>query len=157
MLGYIKVKGWNVQVFESTSREFFKSRLRRKIIPEMLKIVEEHKSKGHDVIIVTSALREIVAPIAEWLTIDELIASEVEIDKDRYTGIIRRLPVGKMRIQVISDYCIRHNVDIEESFAYSDHYSDIPMLRGVGNPVAVNPERKMRKYAKKHGWKIVDC
>ena len=154
---YKKVKGWNSETLESTSRDFFRSKLKKRLIPEMIEVLEEHKLKGHTVIIVTSALREIVVPIAEWLDIDELIASEVVVDNSKYTGVIRRLPVGKMRIQVISDYCITHNIDIGKSFAYSDHYSDIPLLRSVGNPIATNPERKMRKYAKKHGWKIMDC
>ena len=155
---YGKVKGWSSKKLEETAKKFFEKKARRRIISEMIKILREHKSKGHTVVIVTSALNEIVVPIAEWLQVDELIASEVETDSNhKYTGIIKNLPVGKMRIKFISDYCRVNNIDLRKSYAYSDHYSDIPMLKNVGNPVATNPERKMRKYAKRHGWEIVDC
>jgi len=73
-----------------------------------------------------------------------------------YNGVIKVLPVGKNRLEVIKGYCKLHSIDIGKSYAYSDHYSDIPLLENIGNPAAINPDRKLRDYAKKNKWKIID-
>lgn len=152
---YKRIKGWDSKVVDNASKKFF-VKVKKKFFSEIVNIVQRHKRDGHKVVIVTSALKEVVVPVTAWLSVDEIMASEVDTNKGIYTGRINVLPVGKMRIKVISKYCAMNNIDMAKSFAYSDHYSDIPMLKGVGNPVAVNPERRLRRYAKNHRWRIID-
>lgn len=154
---YGRIKGWDSCSLESSARRFFENGINKKLFPEMLKILNAHKKKRHKVIIVTSALREIVAPVKEWLKIDDVIATEVEANKGIYNGVIKALPVGKNRIEIVKKYCKANSINIKKSYAYSDHYSDIPLLDGIGNPAAANPDRKLRKYAEKKGWKIINA
>ena len=153
---YQKVIGWNSHSLESNSRKFLESRIAHKLFHSIAKILDEHSKNGHKIIIVTTALREIVSPIRKLIKIDDIIATEVEIKNELYTGKIKLLPVGKNRIKIIRKYCNLHNIDIKKSYAYSDHFSDIPMLENIGNPVAVNPDRKLKIYALKKGWRVIN-
>lgn len=153
---YQKIKGQDSGLLESMSKEFFKQNVGKKLFPVMVNITQTHKKNGRKVVIVTSALREIVNPVRKWVKIDDIIATEVKVNKGIYTGIIKRLPVGKNRVQIIKKYCRDRNIDIKKSYAYSDHYSDMPLLENIGNPVAVNPDRKLRMNARKKNWKIID-
>src|SRR3989338_5310672 len=64
---YKRVKGWNSKILESTSREFLRQKIKRKLVPEILKIFNQHKKDGHIVVIVTSALKDIVMPVTDYL------------------------------------------------------------------------------------------
>lgn len=152
---YQKIIGWNARSLEAHSRKFLEIGIDKKLIHSIIKILEKHKENGHEVIVVTTALREIVSPIRKLIKIDDVIATEVEIKNDLYNGRIKSLPVGKNRAVVAKEYCKKRNIDIKKSYAYSDHYSDIALLETVGNPVAVNPDRKLKAYAQKNGWKII--
>jgi HAD superfamily hydrolase (TIGR01490 family) len=158
---YAKVKGWNSHSLESSAIRFFeigitKNGITKKLFPEMLNLLSAHKKEHHKVVIVTSALREIISPISRWVKIDDVIATEVGVNHGIYNGMIKTLPVGKNRIGVIRAYCEANGIDMKKSYAYSDHHSDIPMLEGIGNPAAANPDRKLRKYAEKKGWRIIE-
>ena len=84
------------------------------------------------------------------------MATEIEIKNGIYTGIIKELPIGKNRIKVIRKYCNKYNIDLSKSYAYSDHFSDIPLLESVGNAIATKPDSKLKAYALKKGWKIIN-
>jgi len=152
---YKKINGWNSHLLKSNSAEFFKQEINEKFFPNIIKILNSHKKNNHRVIIVTSALMEIISHVRKWIKFDDIIATEVGIRMGIYTGIIKKLPVGGNRIEIIRDYCKSNNIDIKKSYAYSDHYSDIPLLENIGNPVAVNPDRKLRAYAEKKKWRIL--
>lgn len=153
---YRKIKGWDKKLFEAKSKEFFKTKIARRLIPGVVNILNDHKENQHWVVIVTTALHDIVNPVTHRLNVDDIIATEVEYNNGICTGVIKALPAGRMRIKIINDYCMVNNIDLAKCYAYSDHYSDIPLLKSVGNPVATNPERKLRKYAKRQGWSIID-
>lgn len=154
---YGRIKGWDSCSLGSSSRRFFENGINKKLFPEMLKLLNAHKKKRRKVVIVTSALREIIIPVSRWVKIDDVIATEIGVNNRIYNGVIKSLPVGKNRIEIIRKYCETNGIDMKKSYAYSDHYSDIPLLDGVGNPAAVNPDRKLRKYAEKMGWKIINA
>ncbi len=152
---YKRLKKWRASNLESMSKEYFKLKLKENLYPHMIEVIDSHRKQGHKIIIVTSAIKEVIAQIRDYLPIDDIIASEVEIKNDIYTGIITNLPVGKARPKAIEDYCRKNSISIKDCYAYSDHYSDIPMLSVVGNPIAANPEIKLKLYAKRHNWKII--
>lgn len=154
---YRKIKGWDRRLLETKSKVFFQNKIGRRLIPSIVKILNEHKKNRHKVVIVTTALKDIINPVNDKLQVDAIIATEVEANNGIYTGVIKTLPAGKMRIKIISDYCRINGVELSKSYAYSDHYSDIPLLKSVGKPIATNPERKLRKYAKEHRWNVIDC
>jgi phosphoserine phosphatase len=87
---------------------------------------------------------------------DEIIAAQMTVKPNgRYTGELDSVPpTGETRAQVLADYCAAEGLKLEESVAYADSTSDLPMLEAVGFPVAVNPETRLAALARKRGWLV---
>jgi hypothetical protein len=80
-----------------------------------------------------------------------VVASEAEVVDGRYTGTVA-LCHGAAKVAAVRRLAVAYRVDLERSFAYGDGTGDIPMLEAVGNPSAVNPDRRLRAAAVQHGW-----
>ena len=74
----------------------------------------------------------------------------------RYTGEVEFYAAGSHKAEAITDLSSRKNISLENSWAYSDSSTDMPMLELVGNPVAVNPDRELRKQAEEKNWPILE-
>ena len=152
---YSQISGWDAGPLLSKSEDFAKKNVEKRIFPETLELLDLHRKKGDKIVIVTSALKEIIYPVKKILKVDEIFGTEVGIKDGKYNGQIISLPVGDNRAKIIKKYCDENKLDIDSCSAYSDHYSDIAMLDIVGNPVAVHPDGKLKKHALKNEWKII--
>ena len=92
-------------------------------------------------------------PLAEYLGVDGAIASRAVVDLDgRYTGEMAFYAYGPFKAEAIRDLAQFEGIDLAASYAYSDSYTDVPMLEAVGHPVAVNPDRVLARLARDRGW-----
>jgi phosphoserine phosphatase len=104
---------------------------------------------------VSASPEEIVQPLAEYLGVDGAIASRAVVDLDgRYTGEMAFYAYGPFKADAIRSLTLFEGIDLTESYAYSDSYTDVPMLEVVGHPVAVNPDRVLARLARERGWEI---
>jgi len=88
--------------------------------------------------------------------VDGAIASRAVVDLDgRYTGEMDFYAYGPFKAEAMRDLAVFEGIDLAESYAYSDSYTDVPMLESVGHPVAVNPDRVLARLARERGWEIV--
>jgi len=149
------MKGKDQKEEISRCAAYFEKHLKKKIYKEALKLIEWHRKQKHLVVVITNSLEFKVARIKEIIKADVLIASKLETLKGRFTGKTARVAFGKNKAKLVREIAKRMGIDLERSFAYSDNSSDIPLLRTVGNPVAVNPQWGMRRYAEKMDWKIL--
>lgn len=127
-----------------------------RIYPEVLRTAFAHQDAGRPVYIVTAASQETADVLAYVLTFDGGIGSRSEIRDGAYTG----RPDGPFtyregKAEAIREVAAREGIDLAASYAYSDSESDLPMLRAVGNPVAVNPDRELERIARQQGWQIM--
>ena len=84
-----------------------------------------------------------------------MIGAELEVRDGRYTGFMVAPPlVGEARAAWLQRYAHQEGVDLKHSYAYADSYSDLPLLRAVGNPVAVSPDSALYRYARRRRWPI---
>jgi len=121
---------------------------------EAVDLIAEHKAAGRSVYIVSAAPREIVAPMALYLGAKDAIASEARVVAGRYTGQMLRYEFGPQKAETIREIAERDGIDLQDSWAYSDSATDVPMLEVVGHPVAVNPDRALRRIAEMRGWPV---
>jgi HAD superfamily hydrolase (TIGR01490 family) len=124
--------------------------------PEMLREAWAHQDAGRPAYIVTAASQEMADMMAHVLIFDGGIGMRSEIEEGRYTGRLDgpfTYREGKAR--AMREMAEREGIDLAESYAYSDSESDLPMLRTVGNPVAVNPDPELRRVAREEGWRII--
>jgi HAD superfamily hydrolase (TIGR01490 family) len=122
---------------------------------EPLDLVARHRGRGERVYIVSAALQEIVDPLALDLGFDGAVGSICEVVDGRYTGRSLRACHGEGKAEAVRELASVEGIDLAHSTAYSDSHSDLPFLEAVGNPVAVNPDRDLRRHARDRGWPIL--
>jgi len=152
---YKFLKGKDYKFEEKYCAEFFDKYISKLVYKEAKKRILWHKKRGHFVAIVTNSLEMMVKNITVKLYVDKLVASKLELKNGMITGRTRLISFGKNKAKIIKELAKKFDLDLKKSYAYSDNNSDIAMLSVVGKPYAVNPQRKMRKHAKKQNWKIM--
>jgi phosphoserine phosphatase len=116
-----------------------------------------HRSEGRRIYIVSSSPEEVVRPLSQHFGASGVIATRAEIDDDgRYTGQLAFYAYGPQKAEAIEELAGRLGIDLDASYAYSDSITDLPMLSVVGHPVAVNPDRELRREAEERGWQVRD-
>jgi len=136
----------------------FIGKLARSLRPTARRLLDLHEQQGHDRIIVSASPIEIVSRLADRLGLEGAVGTRGEVDADgRYTGrLAGAFCYGDGKVTEVRRLAVERGYDLAASFAYSDSFSDLPFLRCVRRPVAVNPDRKLRAYARKNAWPIVD-
>ncbi|MDQ3658601.1 MAG: haloacid dehalogenase-like hydrolase, partial [Actinomycetota bacterium] len=87
--------------------------------------------------------------------VDDVLCASLQEEDGAYTGELRGAPVaGEARARMLASFARRRNLDLSRSYAYADSISDLPMLEAVGNPVAVNPDRRLAAQAEERGWAV---
>jgi len=148
-------KGWDQQEVARLVREALDEVVEPIIYAEALELIEKHRAAGRKIYIVSASPVEIVQPLAEYLGVDGAIASRAVIDRDgRYTGEMAFYAYGPFKAQSMRDIAVFEGIDLSESYAYSDSYTDVPMLEADGHPVTVNPDRVLARLARERGWEI---
>jgi HAD superfamily hydrolase (TIGR01490 family) len=123
---------------------------------EVLDEAYAHQDAGRPVYIVTAASQELADVLAHVLVLDGGVGMRSEVRDGVYTG----KPAGPFtyregKAEAIRELAAREGIDLTASYAYSDSESDLPMMRTVGHPVAVNPDRALERAAREEGWRIM--
>ena len=148
-------KGWDQARVRTIVRETLQDVVEPIIYAEALDLIEEHKAAGRRVYIVSASPEEIVLPLADYLGVDEAIASRARVDEEgRYTGEMEQYAYGPFKAEIMRQVAAAEGIDLSASYAYSDSYTDAPMLEAVGHPVAVNPDRVLARLARDRDWEV---
>ena len=151
---YRQYDGLDYEVMKRLGREALDAVTLRRIYPEGMRRIREHKRAGHRVLLLTGALDVVVEPLAELLDV-EVDCAHLLVRDGRMTGDLQSPPpAGEARGSLLEEYAGRNGIVLSESFAYADSLSDLPMLELVGTPVVVNPDARLSQVAGQRGWKI---
>ena len=127
-----------------------------RLYPRMLEIAYEHQDAGRPIFICTAASQEMAELMAIVLTFDGAVGSVSEVVDGHYTGRAGGpFTYREGKAEAIRELAGREGIDLAESWAYSDSESDLPMLRLVGHPVAVNPDTELGRVARAEGWEVL--
>ncbi|MGD0439061.1 MAG: HAD-IB family hydrolase [Acidimicrobiales bacterium] len=126
------------------------------IFEEAADLIDWHRDQGRLVVIVSASPEEIVIPLSRFLGADECIASRAQLDDEgRYTGTMQFYAFGPFKAEAMDVLASERGIDLAASYAYTDSYTDLPMLEAVGHPVAVNPDRVLNRYAREHDFEVL--
>lgn len=115
-----------------------------------------HKQRGDYLLIITATNRFVTEPIAELLQVDDLIATEPELIDGRYTGKIAGTPSFQDgKITRLHEWLEITGFSLEGSFFYSDSHNDLPLLKTVDYPVAVDPDPTLKAHAEQANWPVI--
>jgi HAD superfamily hydrolase (TIGR01490 family) len=149
-------RGWDREAVEEVVREALDEVVDPYIYQEALDLIALHQAQSRRTFIVSSSPAEVVKPLARRLGVDDVVATRAGIVDGKYTGNLEFYCYGEAKAEEIRRIAEEQGIDLSLSFAYSDSITDSPMLEAVGNPVAVNPDRELRRLAQQRGWKVRD-
>ncbi len=147
-------KGWERSQVEQLVQDVIIDVIDPFVYQEALDLMELHRSQRRRIYIVSSSPEEVVRPLARHFGVSGVIATRARVVEGRYTGELEFYCVGEAKAEAIRRLAERVGIDLEGSYAYSDSISDLPMLSAVGHPVAVNPDRELRREAEQRGWDV---
>ena len=139
------------------AEELFDEVIRPNIFPRTRDLIEESRRAGCRQVLISGALDFTLGPLAEYLGVDDIITNRLEFYEGYATGkLMKPFVGGATKATIMRDYARRHGIELAESWAYSDSYSDFPMLAVVGRPTAVNPDLRLRALARSYDWPVLE-
>ena len=139
------------------AEEVFETVFKPRIFQGTADLLAKCQEAGLRVVLVTGALDITIRPLARYLGVDDLIANRLEMKDLAATGkLLRPVVAGPGKAGLIVEDARAHGHDLLRCHAYSDSYSDVPMLSVVGHPFCINPDRRLRRLATAYDWPILD-
>lgn len=129
--------------------------LLQRVMPEAVRRIRAHRAAGHKTILITGTVDVFVRPLAGLF--DEVVASRMHTRDGVLTGYLDSPPlVDEARAAWLRRHAADTGIDLADSYAYADSYSDRPLLEAVGTPAAVNPDPSLYRHAKRKHWRIYE-
>ncbi len=134
--------------------------VKQMIVPIMLPaahaLLDKHREQQDTLVIITATNRFVTERIAERFGVEHLLATEVEIENDRYTGRSTDIPCFQDgKVKRLQRWMDEQDMNLDNSWFYSDSHNDLPLLEQVAHPVAVDPDDKLRHTAQARGWPVM--
>lgn len=153
--GLLLLRGYTPARMQTLVAESLETVLRPLVYDEPLRLLNRHREQGEASYIVSAALQEVVDAIADDLGFDGALGTICEVEDGAYTGRSIRSLHGENKAAAVRELAEAAEIDLAASTAYSDSHTDLPFLEVVGNPVAVNPDRELRRVAAERGWPVL--
>ena len=149
------VRGHSVREMGLIAEDVYDEVMTLRIYPGARRLLDDHRAAGHGVGLATAGPREVGDIIARKLGAAGALGTIVEQEDGRYTGrLCGDLLHGAAKADAVTDLAAREGIDLSSSYAYGDSTHDVPILSLVGNPVAINPDRRLRRHAERVGWPV---
>ena len=137
-------------------RKFMATKIEPIMLPKAAALIESHRTRGHELLIVTATNHFITRPIADTLGIAELLACEAEMVDGRYTGEPSGVPsYHEGKVTRLRAWLADRDTTLDGAYFYSDSHNDLPLLKLVDHPVAVDPDPTLLAHAEAAGWPVI--
>jgi HAD superfamily hydrolase (TIGR01490 family) len=150
------LKGHSAATLAGWHQTFMASKIKPILLPKAAALLDDHRQRGHELLVITATNRFITEPIVALLGLEHLVACEGEIIDGVYTGEPSGVPsyhAGK--VTRLYDWLDRRDTTLDGAWFYSDSHNDLPLLELVDNPVAVDPDDTLRARAGELGWPVI--
>ncbi len=138
------------------SQEIFDQAIKETIRPEILETITEHRSRNGAVVLLSSATNPICIPVSLYMNLDDMICTMLESKQGILTGRTDgKLVYGPEKRDRMFAYCRQQGTDPEKAWYYGDSHTDRYVMEAVGNPVAVSPDKRLLKIARRRNWPIM--
>jgi HAD superfamily hydrolase (TIGR01490 family) len=124
------------------------------VAPAARRTIEDHRDRGDLVVMLTGSTQYAAEVVSASLDIEHTLCSRLEVRDGVFTGHLAQLCFGHHKVTLAEDFARREGVDLSRSVFYSDSYNDLPMLERVGTAVAVNPDARLHRHARRAGWRV---
>jgi len=142
------------RLFSWIAEEYVLGRLR----PDIIDILRHHQNQGQMVALLSGTFSELLEIVGQRLGISYVVGTRLEMANGEYSGkIVSPFCFGINKVKSFKELvkASQLEIDFNNSFAYSDSISDIPLLEMVGNPVAAYPDKQLCHLALQRGWQLI--
>jgi HAD superfamily hydrolase (TIGR01490 family) len=153
------VEGRPVDEIRQMGREIAEDRILPRVYEGITKVIEHHRAVGDLTYLCTASPQELAEVVAESLEMTGALGTQAEISHDgRYTGRLSGEGIlhGEAKAAAVAVLAERADIDLSESYAYSDSINDLYLLEMVGHPIAVNPDSELKRAARELGWPVYE-
>ena len=144
-----------IETLKQWRTDFVNQKIKPIMTSKGLHAVEKHRQAGDHIIIITSTNQFITQPIAELYNVHQLIATRPQMIEGKYTGELDVPCFAHHKIDRLNEWLQESGLDLQGSYGYSDSHNDLPLLKAVDNPYAVDPDEKLRQHAEQANWNII--
>ena len=154
-----RMTAWVKGLPEKVMAELASEVCERVLLPSVFKSgkdeIRYHQKRNAGTVILSSSLTSVCLSVRDYLGIDDVICSDLEVSDGVYTGRSNGpLCFGAEKANQLRIFCEMNDCAPEKSWYYGDSESDIPVMEVVGHPNCINPDRRLRKMAAKKGWNV---
>ena len=148
--------GRPIDEMRQLAQQHFNSRIREHVYTKAYREIQNYRRSGTRIALLTGTNRIIAEPIARYLAVTDLLATEPEIQKGRFTGkVIKPFLMKEGKVKIAENYCNDNNISLNQAAFYADSITDLPLLEKVGMAVVVNPRNDdLANLAKSRHWAI---
>ena len=145
-----------VETLKAWREGFLDQKIRPILLPKAKALIEDHRDRGHTVIVITATNRFVTEPIAALYDVKHLIATEPEMVAGCYTGQVVGIPCfAEGKVTRLENWLDDHDQTTKDCWFYSDSHNDLALLEHVDHPVAVDPDPILSRHALKNNWSII--
>ncbi len=152
------LRGKSVEKFREVAARFFEPRVEKLVFDRMKEQIEKHRQAG-DVLLILSGTIDVIANcFVRELRLDGARAINLDIKNGKYTGRVNGVvPYGFGKLEVLRELRRTYKFDQNHTTLYANIYSDRYVMNAVEEPVAVNPDKRLRRYAERNNWKVIQA
>ncbi|MEZ4266155.1 MAG: HAD family hydrolase [Myxococcota bacterium] len=149
--------GVREDAFALRSRRFFDKSVRPHILPLAVDCIRDHEAQGHGIALLSASTNYVVGPLANHLGLEHALCTRLHVVDGQLTGgIVEPLCYGVGKLAIAREFADARGVRLEDAWFYTDSIHDLAVLEAVGNPVAVNPDPRLERIARRRGWQVLD-
>ena len=149
------IRGRDEAAVRADCDAWYATTVRGYVYPAMAATVEAHRRAGHVLVLLTSATRYLAGPLAADLGIEHLLVTQLLVEAGCFTGeVVRPVCYGEGKTYWAERFAAEHDVDLGQSYFYTDSITDLPLLERVGEPRVVNPDPRLGRVAARRGWPV---
>ncbi len=152
----MSIQGEQEDIFGARVREWFDTEVRHRLRPGARAAIAKHRAAGDRLAVATTSSPWAGGAARDFYGLDDLICTTFEVVDGVFTGKISKSALGAKKLVRAREWAEGAGFDLADCVFYTDSHSDIPLMEAVGEPVAVNPDRALARFARERGWDIVD-
>jgi HAD superfamily hydrolase (TIGR01490 family) len=150
-----ELAGTREDVLTERCRALYDREIAALVSPKALEVIEEHRSAGHRLVLLTAQTPYLAGPLAAFAHFDALLCTRLETKNGLFTGdVVGPICYGNGKRVLGTTWAAENGVHLESSYFYTDSYTDLPMLEAVGHPRVTNPDPRLWVTARRRGWPV---
>ncbi|MBE0468431.1 MAG: HAD family hydrolase [Methyloprofundus sp.] len=136
--------------------QFIAEIIRPILLKPAQELIHKHQQRGDILLVITATNKFVTEPIVNLYGINNLLATTPEFIEQRYTGKVAGTPCFQAgKVTRLNEWLQETGYSLEDSWFYSDSHNDLPLLKLIEHPVAVNPDEALKQFAEKSAWPII--